>query len=264
MKSKGKTILVVLLPLLVCICVFAMLLHARHTLPSGYYEIDPDFTDKWQKAPFIPISADETFKNAVKAVRVGGNFRVGQNEENRLHQFMLDFLIAYHSESFEDYKKFRFAIPRGGYTEAFEILKSNLREGTPPSSPAAALRAYWDRIDSRQRRGNKGKWMSVSLENSEIMATRMTIIPCALSDYALRHPNNGVGEPRPFFVPSPSPNDLIEMHGSVDCATLFVVVKTENGAVQAFYIRTYWERQTERWAPWELAYSQPMKLIPLF
>lgn len=244
----------------------AILLAPKNVSPSGHYDVNPDFTERWRHSDFTGITNTVGFKNAVTQVELNSKVKLDAVEKKNLYAFVVDFLIAYQGKSFEQFKSFRFAQPRGNFTEMFDSLMKETPSARDDSSsdPLNALQIYWEKVDVRQRYGNKANWDSVSLKNSELVVRRVRVIPNALVDSATRRENNGVIEPRPIFIPSPSPNDLIIREGWVDLAALFVVVKTADDVIRPCYLRAYWDSQNKKWVPWEIVFYSPVTFVPVF
>ncbi len=256
----------VIVPLAAGACISVLLLDNPDVLPSGHYEVNPHFTDQWKSAIYTAITDDGSFKNRIRETRIKSAGRLGEIKREGLFEIMFNFLIAYHSDQFKDFRRFRFSLSKGNYTEILQSLNLQIPqpESHPQLGPEDTLKAYWDNVDAPQRQENKATWASVSLADSTIAVQKRTVIPDSLTDYSTRRPNNGVVEPRPVFIPSPSPNDLINRQGYVECAILFAVVKCGNEAVEPCYLRVYWEPQSQTWVPWEIVFSMSLKFPPVF
>ena len=267
LNTRAKVVITgVLFLFLVGTFFFAILSAPLTILPSGHYGPDPRFTDRWKALEYTTITNNAAFKEGVKRIRVKSKVKLNKVEKDCLYKMVANFLIAYHGKDFKDFQSFRFALPQGNFTETFDELISETYEnsdGSPPDSKRV-LQVYWDKVDVPQRYGNKAYWDSVALDGSELNVRRMQIIPNSLKDEAFRRENNGVTEPRPIFISSPSPNALIARDGWVYLANLFVVVKTADQVIRPCYLRAYWEPRNEVWSPWEIVFYQPVAFTPVF
>lgn len=276
MNKKYLVIGLFVLPVLVLLVQITRNRHVRPLEISPAEQLFAPLYKKWATQEFTPISADNDFRSKIETLVVDNRCGVNTTQVMLIRHAAYDMLNAFHSESYEKYLVFRTPVPAKPIMSRIDLMKKYGSDDWKnpsrqmPDRPEDVFRKFWEIIflnkyvpDPNAIKGStvgKPLWAGVALggDNSGVVIDQLTDLTNNLSLYIGYQDRTGATVYPPSFIFSPTPESIINTKGKLVIATVKCLVEFAKPEVPCpVYARYYWDDQSQKWLPFELALAVP-------
>jgi hypothetical protein len=244
----------------------------------------------WNTGPFVSITSRENLEPLItdRVSHLDEFDKLSKQKQKFLIDSICKLLIAYNSSDSADY--FAFRIPSGvrnsSHAYAFNQQKMNEYVRSLPSldeakkaikkaggsdtsvseynlsDPLYVVGQYRNLLVSASHNPQNGIvtcancWTGCNLESLMLYVERVTngVADLTSLNKITTLPNVGFVKPSPSIIFTPSPTELVNAQGYVECATVVLTIKVERSGVQAYPVSVlwYWSPAQEAWLPHEI------------
>lgn len=214
---------------------------------------------------------NEPFKRILAIKMVVQGWKVDQLQVEELRDAIFTLVMGYAAPDYATYAKFRFPVEDVTWNARLvEFNKGFLAKIFPDRAAEFAdmsprelfeERFYYTLIQvptqSRRRASvdeslrTVGVIREMAADASLIAVENRTTMPPPLYEIVVSTANNGISQALPSCLITPWPDAVLESEGTLDVATIRLMLKTRNDPGMPHFFRFYWLPKEQKWAPYE-------------
>ena len=265
MKLKSIVVAVTFVTPLVFLLLLILVRRAKEspgTPPQPNYP--PGITqllEKWKAAEFVDISDSAALELGIGGMAMEHAPGIATElQEQKLRESIRTLLLAYHSGTFDAFRRFRTPLQDFKMTPGVHDFLS--REHKPlPDEPREHLKIYWQ----TENAGNYSFFKGASFRTAQADIVARTSLIEDLGFQVQKNENAGLISAGASVEFDETPAKILSQTGCIYYATVAILVKPVDQPYPV-WCRFYWSGKHSAWLPLELAaaYSGPRQFTITF
>lgn len=231
---------------------------------------------EWASQVFTPISEEKDFRSKIESLPITHTCELTQIEETAIRQEVYRLLLAFHTDSYENYRAFRTPVPAQFKLDRITAEKKFCKETWKnanhevPDDPEGIFRRFWevqylnkhvpDPAAIKDSTVGQPLWTAAGLEgsNTKILVEEIAELPKSAKQYVVSTKHAGVAIYRPSFIFENSPESTLSRHKKLKIATVECLIQyAKPEPASPVCVLFYWDPDYREWLPHELALAIP-------
>lgn len=266
------------LPILVLIILIAIRSHHVTTSPESIPSVTAfasTYTN-WASQVYMPISRNTEFQSKIEALSIKHACDISAAQEAGIHQSVYNLLMAFNSDSYQDYRTFRTPIPADFNLDQIAIEKQFCKEDWKnanhdvPDDAEGIFKRFWEvqYLNKYVPNPNVIKdstigqplFRGIALETNDTAITIEEITGSlkGLKEYIDLHKHAGAAIYPSSFNFEHSPQSILKQKQKLKIATVECLIQyAKPEPPSPICVRFYWDDDNQVWLPCEFALAIP-------